>query len=147
MRLNPTGLLMIALVACGSFGPGHAMAQSQSEPEKIDCGYPLTQMEMTYCAGEAFKQADAELNQVYSEAMRAMQSLDEGLTGSGLEGAADALREAQRAWVPFRDKACISQGFMARGGSMEPMLVVGCKATLTQQRIEDLKNLAEGLGN
>lgn len=138
----PATLLALALTL-----PGTTLAQANEEAPNVDCGYPLTQMEMTYCAGKEFKKADKELNEVYADAMAAMKTLDEGLEGSGLEGAANALIAAQRAWIPFRDAACASEGFMARGGSMEPMLILGCKATLTKQRIEDLKTLAEGLGN
>ena len=130
----------LGLVCCLSCGGG-AIAQ-----ENVDCGYPLNQMEMTYCAEKGWNEADAELNEVYTKAMAKMRDLDSYLEPS-LRGAANALKEAQRAWIPYRDKACAAYGFQARGGSMEPMLVYGCLATLTRTRIEQLKEIAEGLGN
>lgn len=114
--------------------------------ENINCGYPLTQSEMTYCAEQGWHEADADLNTVYKDAMAKMREMDSYLDAS-LKGAADALKEAQRAWVPYRDKACKSYGFQARGGSMEPMLIYGCLATMTRARIEELKDLIGGLGN
>jgi uncharacterized protein YecT (DUF1311 family) len=45
-----------------------------------------------------------------------------------------ALREAQRAWITFRDKACEAEGFAMRGGSAEPLLVYGCMRQLTEER-------------
>src|SRR5690606_1177340 len=43
----------------------------------------------------------------------------------------DTLLEAQRAWLRFRDAQCLSESFMARGGSMQPMLDSQCKTYLT----------------
>ncbi|MTI01063.1 lysozyme inhibitor LprI family protein [Roseibium sp. RKSG952] len=122
------------------------LASAAKANEKIDCGYPLTQMEMTFCAQQSWEQADRQLNEVYGEALEHMTQMDSMLPQS-LKGAADALKDAQRAWIPFRDKACTSYGFLARGGSMEPMLVYGCRTTLTKQRTEELKELVQGLGN
>ncbi len=121
-------------------------ATPAASQENIDCGYPVTQMEMTYCAEKSWNEADEELNSVYKSAMARMKEMD-SLLDPSLRGAADALRAAQRAWIPYRDKACEAYGFMARGGSMEPMLIYGCRATLTRTRIEELKDLEKGLGN
>ena len=49
------------------------------------------------------------------------------------------LREAQRAWVAFRDANCRLESFEARGGSMQPMLDAGCRATLTRARTAELR--------
>jgi uncharacterized protein YecT (DUF1311 family) len=114
--------------------------------ENIDCGYPVNQMEMTFCAQKGWQEADADLNAVYKEAMAAMKETDSYLPDD-MKGAATALRDAQRAWIPYRDKACEAYGFQARGGSMEPMLIYGCLATMTRQRVEELKDLAGGLEN
>lgn len=135
-------IIAIAL-AIPAFGGFSTIAAAQ---ENIDCGYPVNQMEMTFCAQKGWQEADAELNAVYKEAMSAMKETDSYLPDD-MKGAASALRDAQRAWIPYRDKACEAYGFQARGGSMEPMLVYGCLATLTRQRVEELKDLARGLEN
>ncbi|WP_417667809.1 lysozyme inhibitor LprI family protein [Roseibium sp.] len=122
------------------------LALDQNAPDAIDCGYPLNQMEMTFCAQQAWQDADAELNAAYRTAMDRMREMD-GYLDTSLKGAEEALRDAQRAWIPYRDKACEAYGFLARGGSMEPMLVFGCLATVTKKRTEELNELAEGLGN
>ena len=114
-----------------------------AEAQEIDCAYPTSQLEMTVCAQRGFEEADAELNAVYREAMAEMRQLDQNLPDYQ-KGAADTLRDAQRAWIPFRDKACESYGFLARGGTMEPQLVASCLATMTRTRIEDLKELILG---
>lgn len=133
-------IIAIGLVALAVIGTGTIVAAQQN----IDCGYPVNQMEMTYCAEQGWQEADADLNAVYKEAMAAMKETDSYLPAE-LKGAAAALRDAQRAWIPYRDKACEAYGFQARGGSMEPMLIYGCLATMTRQRVEELKDLASGL--
>ena len=101
---------------------------------------------MNICARLAYTAADAELNTAYRAAIRVMKQTDADLPAR-LKGAEKALREAQRAWIPFRDKACNAYGFMARGGTMESMLVGNCLADLTRKRTQELKDLAAGLGN
>jgi uncharacterized protein YecT (DUF1311 family) len=134
-----TGTVLAIAVVLMSMGGAAAQ-------QNIDCGYPLTQSEMTYCAEQGWHEADADLNTVYKDAMAKMRELDSYLDAS-LRGAADALKEAQRAWIPYRDKACAAYGFQGRGGSIEPMLIYGCRATMTRARIEELKDLVSGLGN
>nr|WP_073014893.1 lysozyme inhibitor LprI family protein [Roseibium suaedae] len=115
----------------------------------VNCKDPQTQMEFTYCAEQDWQAADAELNKAYKAAMAQMKSYDEGLAeyAKELVGAANALKEAQRAWIPYRDKACEAFGFQARGGSMEPQLIYDCNARMTRIRTDELKALAKGLGN
>lgn len=131
------GLLALLLPA--------APASAQQDPD-IDCDNATVQMELTYCAEKDWQAADAKLNTAYSAAMKAMREMDADLPAD-LKGAAEALKEAQRAWIPYRDKACAAAGFLARGGSMEPMLIYSCLAQLTADRTQELEQLAEGLGN
>ncbi len=114
--------------------------------DKPDCSDPQTQMDMNFCAGEAYKAADKTLNTTYQAAMKAMKDIDSYLPADQ-KGAADALLAAQRAWIPFRDKACIAEGYMVEGGSMQPMIEAECQTRLTKERIADLKILIKGMGN
>ncbi|WP_428646669.1 lysozyme inhibitor LprI family protein [Roseibium sp.] len=132
--------MMLAVGLCAITGTP-ALAE-----DKPDCNNAMSQSEMTQCAYLDWQKADAELNAVYKTAMAKMRETD-GYLPDDLKGAANTLRDAQRAWIPYRDKACESYGFLARGGTMEPMLVYGCRSDLTSKRIDELKLLAEGLGN
>lgn len=130
-----SGLIVAVLALSGT--------QAQDKP---DCSNAMTQLEMNQCANMDFQAADAELNMIYKKAMEKMRETDSYLPDN-LKGAAETLRDAQRAWIPYRDKACEAYGFLARGGSMEPMLYSNCLADLTSQRVKDLQELVEGLGN
>jgi len=84
----------------------------------------------------SFKKADAALNATY------VQLLDQ------LSGAAgQRLKTAQRAWLGFRDAECDLQGSSVGGGSARSMVVSQCLATLTEQRVKQLRfylNCPEG---
>ncbi len=112
-----------------------------------NCENPQAQLEMNLCAGQDFQRADAELNAAYRTAMAQAQEADRDYaritegndprdSGPGEEA---SLREAQRAWVTFRDAHCQGESYAARGGSMQPMLYNGCRAGVTRARTAELR--------
>jgi uncharacterized protein YecT (DUF1311 family) len=124
-----------------------ALALAAQDPQ-WNCANPQAQQEMNYCAGEDFRRADAEINTVYRTAVAEAQAADREYARSGGDAAGGpgagpgeeaTLREAQRAWVSFRDANCRLESFEARGGSMQPMLDAGCRATLTRARTAELR--------
>ena len=56
----------------------------------------------------------------------------------------DGMGQGQRGWIAYRDGQCELYGFEARGGSMEPMLVSGCKADMTRARTKELREFITG---
>lgn len=110
--------------------------------QDVDCASAEVQMELTYCAEQDWLAADADLNLAYGAARKVMQGIDAELEASQ-RGAADYLRDGQRAWVTFRDATCAAEGYAMHGGSAEPMVIYGCSARLTQQRTADLEAMAE----
>ncbi|RCS22196.1 DUF1311 domain-containing protein [Phyllobacterium salinisoli] len=114
-----------------------------AETNNFDCNNALTQAEMDSCASQAYEAADAELNKVYKQVVAAMQAKDKaGPQANGDSGSAlEALRQAQRAWISYRDRQCELAGLEARGGTMEPMLVSSCLARLTRSRTKQLKQI------
>jgi len=124
-----------------------ALLLSAQDPQ-WNCENPQAQQEMNYCAAQDFRRADAELNTVYRGALAQARAADRDYAGladggggpsDGGPGEEATLREAQRAWVSFRDAHCRLESFEARGGSMQPMLDAGCRATLTRARTAELR--------
>lgn len=109
------------------------------------------QQPMNQCAQRDFVIADRKLNAQWQITVAVMKARDEAYApyrdaGDTRPGWLESLREAQRAWLTFRDAHCRIDGYTARGGSMEPMLVSFCKRALTEQRTQQLKELAESPG-
>lgn len=108
--------------------------------QDIDCANTSVQMEMNLCAERDWTAADAELNRVYTTVMQDMKAMDANLSPD-LQGAAVALRNAQRAWITYRDANCTLAGYPMRGGSAEPLLVYGCFRQMTVDRTAELQAL------
>lgn len=118
-----------------------ALLLSAQDPQ-WNCADPQAQNEMNACAAIDFERADAELSAEYRRAVDHARETDRTETridGDTRPGEEATLREAQRAWVAFRDAHCRLEGYEARGGSMEPMLYDGCRAALTRARTVQLR--------
>jgi uncharacterized protein YecT (DUF1311 family) len=106
--------------------------------QPADCADAANQMEMNMCAAREFETADAQLNALWARVV-AEQRGETIPTGDRRPSALVVLRNAQRAWISFRDNHCTWEGYEARGGTMEPMLYGLCRARLTRERIEQLQ--------
>lgn len=108
------------------------------------------QQPMNQCAYRDFVIADRELNAQWAITVTAMKARDaewaEYASSDARPGWFESLREAQRGWLRYRDAHCRVDGYTARGGSMEPMLVSFCMTNLTRQRTQELRDLAEAPG-
>lgn len=114
--------------------------------QEADCQNAVTQTEMSQCAYHDWEIADAELNLAYKRAMALLKDWDANLPEAE-KGGAEALKEAQRAWITFRDKACEVEGYAMKGGSAEPLLVYGCMRQLTEDRAAQLNGLVDSYAN
>ena len=125
------------------FAAALAGAQPSAEAEP-DCDDPQNQAAMNACAAIDFQRADAELNAAWREAIAGARAADAEIDRNYDQGPAseEKLREAQRAWIVFRDAHCTVVGYEeARGGSMESMVYEGCRAQLTLERTTQLRSL------
>lgn len=118
------------------------LSGAAAEAQTLDCQNPTTQIEMTGCAAKAYEAADGDLNLAYKIAVDRAKQMDTYLP-EGDVPARIILRDAQRAWLPFRDKACEAESLLARGGSMQNQIFYICLERLTRQRTEDLRLFGE----
>lgn len=127
-------------VALGAllFAPTSLAAEPAGE-----CDDPRTQAEMNICAARDFAAADAALNEQWTIAATQMKARDAAVDREydRQPGHFETLLESQRAWLKFRDAQCLAEGFKARGGSLQPLLVSQCKSYLTELRIQQLRDL------
>ncbi len=107
-----------------------AMLLSLPQPASAeDCDGTTAQM--IACGSPNLDRADAELNGAYKVAMQNARAM----------GFADKLRNAQRLWIPFRDAACAAEAAPHDGGSIQPLIRIGCLTGMTEQRTQDLRRL------
>ncbi len=130
--------LVFLLMTAGSYS-AHA-------DDPLDCKDPQDQQSMNQCAGLDYEKADKQLNKLWPSIKGSAEENDKNVDAAN-GGYTKALIASQKAWLAFRDAECTWEGFQAHGGSMEPMLVNGCLARVTNERIKQLKDNQEGLGN
>ena len=136
------------VIAALFIASGPIVAIADDAPQ-VDCNNASSQVEMTYCAEQDFNKADKQLNAVYKQAVTTEADIDK--TNADVDqnyvGAVDSLKKAQRIWITYRDAHCDTVGYEAVGGTMQGMLILGCKAEMTNTRIKELKELIRGLDN
>lgn len=109
--------------------------------QEIDCTDPQDQTSMNICAYRDWEAADRELNEVWPVIRNRLRESDSSLPEE-LKGAEEALLKSQRAWIDYRDGTCEAEGFQARGGTLEPLIVSSCLARLTRLRTTELQEIA-----
>jgi uncharacterized protein YecT (DUF1311 family) len=118
------------------------LSAAGAQAQQVNCAAPVTQLDMNFCADRAWKLADEDLNLAYGMARSLMRQTDSALPAAD-RGAEVALRDAQRAWIAFRDAACSAEGYVYVGGSIRPLVVLNCLERMTRARTEELRTLAE----
>lgn len=103
-------------------------ASNIQKRKKQPCEDPSTQFEMNQCAHKEYEAADAELNKTYN---RLAAKLDDEQRGK--------LKEAELAWIMYRDTNCDLEGAFYKGGTMRPMVESYCRARMTNERTAELK--------
>jgi uncharacterized protein YecT (DUF1311 family) len=90
---------------------------------------PGTQLQLGLCAQADFHDADLEMSALYVQKMTRLR-----------EPAHSRLRDAQKAWIVFRDKSCLYEaGTQEESGTVWGMDVSQCMTAHTRQRIKELE--------
>jgi len=105
----------------------------------IDCANAASTVEMNVCADKDYQAADKALNTAYATAMAYIRTRDmeKPYDAASFE---TAMRNAQRAWVAYRDADCkdlVAQEWS--GGTGATSAILGCMTEKTIQRTKDLK--------
>jgi uncharacterized protein YecT (DUF1311 family) len=113
---------------------GQASGQCQDQPGGS------TTIGITDCILAETVEWDAILNEEY----KATQQVNEAADTDGLSQVmdrADALRDAQRAWIAFRDADCGARYAMWQDGTVRTIVAANCHLTMTAQRAIELRDM------
>jgi len=131
MKMIVSALISSILLLC-TF---NAQAQKAA---KLPCEKRArTQNELNQCAGSAFEKADAEMNRVYQPLMSA--------TARRGESYQQKLKEAQQAWLKYRDATCESEAAINAEGTIYPTAYNYCLAQVTTERTKRLAMMMGGM--
>jgi uncharacterized protein YecT (DUF1311 family) len=138
MLMTPARRLALLAAACLLASTAPLIAQPASAPPKIDCDKAKTTPEISWCAGEELKAAEAELKKAY-EAALAHIAKSEHLNVHQRRDWRRALQEAQRQWMAFRKKDCGEvTGWEWYGGTGMGTASLACEIAKVRTRIEEL---------
>jgi uncharacterized protein YecT (DUF1311 family) len=89
-----------------------------------------SQADINECSTQRYKAADAFLNRSYREVIANLNPKQQ-----------EKLKEAQRAWISFRDSNCEAQSFDYAKGSLYTHVYNDCLTTVTQIRNDELRRV------
>lgn len=115
---------LITAAICGAGIWAMATAPSSAQ----NCNNPITTRDMVECQAMDHQAADDELNIAYQDARA-----DQDQTGRIV------LRDAQRAWIKYRDAECNRHADFARGGTIASTIKLSCLTEMTLQRTRELR--------
>jgi uncharacterized protein YecT (DUF1311 family) len=126
-----TRILMLIVVLLTVFPASSQKKKTENDPCKGN-----TQYEMNMCAGQELKRADAELNRVYQQLLKAVE---------GDKLATSKIKTAEQAWIVYRDAYLEAtypeEDKQANYGSIFPMEFALLSTKLTRAQTAALKEL------
>ena len=118
-------LFVISLIAFAAM----SISVSAQKPKPKPCEDAQTQADMNICWGNEYKKADATLNKTYQQLAAMLEDEEKG-----------QLKNAENAWLKYRDANCEFVADQYKGGSIRPMIAAICLADVTNNRTTELKN-------
>ena len=119
-------LLLLAIFICSGFIARAQHMNSASAP----CRNVAVTLAIENCFDKAYRAADSELNQRYSQIAKVLQPDD-----------LQRLKVAQRLWIQFRDATCTAESNLYNGGTASVPAYSACLEELTRQRAADLETI------
>ena len=113
--------ILIALLV-----PSLVSAQRKKKPQP--CANVQSQAEMNMCWGNEYKKADVVLNQVYRQLMAMLDDEEKA-----------QLKEAQTAWLKYRDLNCDFDADQFKGGTLRPTELATCLLDMTNNRTTEIR--------
>lgn len=116
-----------------------------AQDKPLDCEKDQSQLALNLCADRDYHAADAEMSAQWKRTLAVVHGFDKDPDyPPGKKTYSQKLIEAQRAWLAYRDAHCASASYRPAAGSMEPMLFSLCMLGLTEERRQQLADIARG---
>ena len=124
------------------FGVLMLITAAAAQPQ-LDCHNPVTQADINVCASRDAKAADAAMVTEYKIATVILGSMDREIDRKydKRPSYSAALLSSQRAWLAFRKAQCEVEGYAARGGSVENIIIDECIAAVSEGRTKQIKEM------
>ncbi len=131
---------MPRLVAIAIFLILAKLGSLSARADTIDCNNASSTVEINFCADKDYQAADKALNAAYEAALTQIRSRGDMEKPYDTKSFEDAMRNAQRSGVAYRDAECkdlVAQEWS--GGTGATAAILGCMTEKTIQRTKELK--------
>ena len=118
----------LPLVICIAVFATLTVSAGEERADSKPCAEAVTTAEMQQCLSEQYESADRQLNSAYRKAMELLS-----------EARQAKLKEAQRAWILFRDKTAEFEASEVEGGTMYPLVYLSALISMTEERSSELE--------
>ncbi|QDH69066.1 lysozyme inhibitor LprI family protein [Marilutibacter alkalisoli] len=113
-------------------------ASPAASADDVDCTQATSTMEIDICMSREYEQADAELNTTYRDMRGQLRRWEDGGNCHACRGMTEALVQAQRHWIDFRDRDCDAAYALAADGSGRNQARLDCLIEHTRARTRQL---------
>ena len=121
-------LLLVCFCSSASAQQSQNRCDQPAKTEEAACC--CTTYDTNVCLAKVEEKVDADLNSIYQSALKRWNE----------DPQKTELREAERAWIAYRDATCKAEAGIYRGGTIMPSVGMRCTLRLSRQRIADLKD-------
>lgn len=128
MRPEAVGIIKDYLILYKDYCDPETLPGTRSAEGEDPCENAQTQAELNECAAQQFRDADADLEQIYQE-------IASSLSLETLE----SLEAEQNAWIQLREAHCDSLASEYQEGSIYPLMLYNCLREMTENRIWELR--------
>ena len=134
LRVLPDALIsaLLGLLISGMLAPALAAEQATDDL----CAEAMTQVAMRACFNTRYQQADVALNQAYKQLMAQLGPTQK-----------TKFKQAQRAWIAFRDASAAFAASTAEGGSLAPVLSLVELVSMTEARTTAMQEIIQTLND
>lgn len=124
--------------------PSSALAQAVCGASGA-CNNETSNVEYKECLNKLADAQDRELNQLYGKVRDLFAEFD--TSGASTPKLVPAFKDAQKAWIAFRDQQCSVEYNIAQGGTAGGGYGSECICQLTYHRNLDLKRILNSYGS
>jgi uncharacterized protein YecT (DUF1311 family) len=117
--------------------PVQAAEQDSASKTDIDCKTAASTPAVELCASRDYRAADLQLNEAYRAVVASIDKAD--VPPEARAKWHNALVEAQRHWIAFRDAECALTGYEWYGGTGRAGAETTCMTQLTKSRTAALQ--------
>ena len=104
----------------------------------VDCANASSTLEINHCAKLELDEAERELNQAYQKLVKQLSQPD--TETDNYTELRQSLKDAQRAWIKFRELDCDTQFLLYGSGTIRTVAYLGCMRERAEQRTKELNH-------